>query len=222
MRIDDSGQILLEVLVAIAVAAVVAILGSQLIFVSLTGNKIAGSNNVAAGLVEETIEGVKAVTAENWLNVYSLTHGTTTTYYLQKSSGKWVIAAGTENTPLNYSAYSRYFILQNVCRDITTRVITGISDTGGSTATCNNISGSAIDPSTQKITAYVKWPGASTVSDGGYFTRWRNVICTNTDWVGGKNYPTDNVFTTCSVNTYYNDDGNIDNSTAGVIKLKAS
>lgn len=38
--------------------------------------------------------------------------------------------------------------------------------------------------------------------------------------IGGKTYPTDNAETCFSgVNTYYNDDGNIDNSTAGSIKL---
>jgi type II secretory pathway pseudopilin PulG len=223
MKIDNSGQILLEVLIAIAVAGAVAVLGSQLIFISLVGNKIAGNNNVASGLVEGGLEAAKAASTENWQNIYSLTHGTTTKYYLQQSSGKWVITAGTESVPLNNASYGRYFILQNVCRNITTRAITGVSDSGGSTATCNNLTSSAIDPSTQKITFYVAWPNASTISDSDYLTRWRNVICADTNWSGGRNSPTDNVFICSgSVSSYYTDDGTIDTSTVGVIKLKAS
>jgi hypothetical protein len=222
MKIDNSGQILLEVLIAMAVAAAVAVLGSQLVLISLEGNKIAGDNNIASGLAEETLEGAKATAVENWLNIYLLNHGSTQ-YYPQKSSGKWVLVAGAENISLNHSMYNRYFILQNVCRDISTHDITGLSDSGGSTVTCAGISGSRIDPSTQKITAYVSWLGAATVSDTEYLTRWRNMVCASTDWTGGKNYPTDNVFTCSgSVNTYYNDDGNIDAGTAGVIKLKSS
>jgi type II secretory pathway pseudopilin PulG len=221
MKIDNSGQILLEVLLAIAVAAGVAVLGSQLVVVSLNGNKIAGNNSVASGLAEETIEAAKGAALENWYNFYSLTHGSTQ-YYPLKSSGKWVMTAGAESVPLNRALYSRYFTIQNVCRNITTRQITGITDSSGSATTCVGLSGSAFDPSTQKVTAFVSWPNAAVISDTDYLTRWRNVICTNTDWVGGKNFPTDNVFTTCSVNTYYNDDGNIDNSAAGSIKLKSS
>jgi hypothetical protein len=222
MKIDSSGQILLEVLIAIAVAAAIAILGSQLVFVSLAGNKITGDNNVASGLVEETLEAARAAATENWLNIYSLTHGNIQ-YYPQKSAGKWILSAGVETIPLNTSVYHRYFTLQNVCRDISSRAITGISDSGGSAVTCNDISGSRIDPSTQKITAYVAWPAAATSSDAYFLTRWRNQICVNTNWAGGKNYPTDNVFVCSgSVNTYYNDDGNIDTGTAGAVKLISS
>lgn len=221
MKVDNSGQILLEVLVAMAIAAAVAVLGSQLIYISLAGNKIAGDNNVASGLVEETLEAAQAAATGNWLDIYSLSHGSTQ-YYLQNSGGKWTLSAGAENIPLNHASYSRYFTVQNVCRDISTRAIVGVSDNGGSDLACNNISGSRLDPSTQKITAFVAWPGAATVSDTEYFTRWRNMVCAGTDWSGGKNFPADNVFTSCSVNTYYNDDGNIDAGTAGAIKLKSS
>jgi type II secretory pathway pseudopilin PulG len=221
MKIDNSGQILVEVLIAIAVAAAVAVLGSQLVFISLVGNKISGDNNVASGLAEETIEGAKAAAAENWLNIYSLTHGNTQ-YYSQKSGGKWIVTAGRENIKLNSSVYSRYFVVQNICRDTSSRTITGLSDSNGADLACGSISGSQIDLSTQKITVYVAWPGAATSSDAFYLTRWRNHVCVSTDWSGGKNYPNDNVFTSCSVNTYYNDDGHIDNSTAGAIKLKSS
>jgi type II secretory pathway pseudopilin PulG len=202
MKIDKSGQILVEVLVAMAIASVVVVLGSQLIFISLAGNKISGDNNTASGLAEETFEAARAATAENWLNVYSLTHGSVQ-YYPQKTAGAWTLVAGAESVSLN-SSYNRYFTLQNVCRDISTKVITGVSDNGGSAETCNDISGSRIDPSTQKINVSVSWPGGSVVSESDYLTRWRNKACLQTSWTsaGGSVYDCPSAF-------YGSTDGNI-------------
>jgi hypothetical protein len=222
MKINNSGQILLEVLIAMSVAAIVVVLGSQLIYVSLLGNKVAEENGVASGLLNETLVAVQAAATENWNNLYSLTHGATA-YYPQKSTGKWALTAGTESVPLNFAAYSRSFTIQNVCRNDTTNAIVGISDSSGSAITCNDISNSRLDPSTQKITVTISWPSAAAQSNSSYLTRWRNKICVNTDWAGGKNFPTDNIFICSgSVNTYYNDDGNVDTTTSGAIKLKSS
>jgi hypothetical protein len=178
------------------------VLGSQLVFLSLTGNKISGDNNTASGLAEEALEAARATAAENWLNIYSLTHGSTQ-YYPQKTAGAWTLIAGTENVSLN-SVYNRYFTLQNVCRDISTKAITGISDSNGSATTCNNISGSRIDPSTQKINIYVTWPGGSAVSASDYLMRWRNKACLQTSWTsaGGSVYD-------CPSTFYGSTDGNI-------------
>lgn len=219
MKIDDSGQILLEVLIAMAVSAVVVILGSQLIYASLSGNKNSEDGDVATGLAYEEYSAVGAAATENWSNISSLTDGSAQ-YYAQKSSGKWSLVAGAESITINLVGYSRYFTLQNVCRDISTRAITGISDSNGSTNTCAGISGSSIDPSTQKINVNVVWAGSRSVSGSIYLTRWRNTVCSNLNWVGGKTYPTDNLFLCSGANTtYYNDDGNVNVSTANAIKL---
>lgn len=202
MKINKSGQILVEVLVAMAIASVVVVLGSQLIFVSLAGNKISGDNNTASGLAEETLEAARAAAAANWLNIYSLNHGSAQ-YYPQKIAGAWTLAAGTENVSLN-SQYNRYFTLQNVCRDISSKLIVGVSDNGGADATCNNIPGSRIDPSTQKISVTVTWPGGSSLSESDYLTRWQNKACLQTSWtsVGGSVYD-------CPSSFYGSTDGNI-------------
>jgi predicted permease len=72
MKIDDSGQILLEVLIAMAVSAVVVILGSQLIYASLSGNKNSEDGDVATGLAYEEYSAVGAAATENWSNISSL------------------------------------------------------------------------------------------------------------------------------------------------------
>jgi hypothetical protein len=75
----------------------------------------------------------------------------------------------------NSTVFTRYFTIENVERD-----------SGGSIVT----SGGNDDPSTQKITSYVDWPGAAgatgrvTVVD--YVTRWMNRVFSQSDWSGGS------------------------------------
>ncbi|MBI5079393.1 prepilin-type N-terminal cleavage/methylation domain-containing protein, partial [Candidatus Wolfebacteria bacterium] len=57
-RDSQKGQLLLEILVAIAVVAVVVGAGSQIVFVSMKSNKSAGEKNSAQGLSVETFETV--------------------------------------------------------------------------------------------------------------------------------------------------------------------
>ena len=208
MKIDNSGQILVEVLVAMAIAAVVVVLGSQLIFISLAGNKISGDNNTASGLADETMGAVQAAAAENWLNLYSLVHGSAQ-YFPQKTAGAWALAGGVEEISLN-SMYNRYFVIQNVCRDISTHSIVGVSDNGGAEITCNNLPGSRIDPSTQKINVFViigvpnPIPGSSAASESDYLTRWRNKTCLQTSWSAAGSGVYD-----CPASFYGSTDGNI-------------
>ena len=186
----NPGQILLEVLVAVSIAALILILGAQLIYVSLQGSKVSSEKNAAFGLLEETFETVRNSALENWTSFFGLSHGSTN-YYPQKSSGKWVVATGTESIVINAINYSRSFIIKNVCRDNATREISGITDSDGSTVTCADISGSSFDASTQKITATVSWPGGETLSDSEFITRWRNKTCVQADWTstgGGTNF----------------------------------
>ena len=70
--------------------------------------------------------------------------------------------------------------MQNVCRDASTRNITGATDTGGSTTACT-ASGGAYDASTHQITATVTWSG-DTISLIQYVTRWQNRACAQASW----------------------------------------
>ncbi len=178
---NNSGQILLEALIAIAIAAVIMTVGSQLIYVSLLGNKLVGDSDVASGLVEETFEAVRGAGTENWRNIYSLDHGSSN-YHPEQSSGKWILVSGTEDIELNSVVYTRSFTVQNVCRDNLTRAVSGITDSEGTTTTCNDILGSRHDPSTQKINVTVSWSDADSLSSSEYITRWRNKICPQTNW----------------------------------------
>ena len=51
-------------------------------------------------------------------------------------------------------------------------------------------SGGNEDPSTQKITVTVQWPGTGTnvgqIQLTDYLTRWQNQVFQQTDWLGGS------------------------------------
>ncbi len=183
----EKGIVLLEILVAIAVAVILIILGTQLLAGSLVSNKKTAETDIASRLLEESVEAVKNSTNENWLNLYNLTAGVSNLYYPQISSGKWVLTSGTENIALNSTTYSRSFYLQYTCRNQSTKAITGVTDssgtaTGGSACTG---SGGTFDPSTLKVTYSVSWPNNDAVTSSDYITRWGNKACNQTDWSSG-------------------------------------
>lgn len=176
----ERGQLLLEILVAISALAVIGLLTSQLLLINMQSNKAAGEKNVGLGFYDETFETAKTVAAENWQNLYGLTKGSTN-YYPQKSGGKWIFTQGSENIVINDITYTRSFTIQNVCRNNSTKSVTGITDNNGIDTTCL-ASGGSFDPSTQKINIQVSWPISEPISSGEYVTRWRNNICLQTSW----------------------------------------
>ena len=176
---SESGQLLLEILVSIGVAAVIIALGAQLFYVSQRANKIAGEKNVGIGLLEETFDATRSATTEKWQNLFDLTKGSTN-YYPQASGTKWALTSGSESVTISGIIYTRSFTVQNVCRHDTTRDITGITDSNGSATTC---AGSPVnDPSTQKVNVTISWPDADALTASDYVTRWRNKICLQTAW----------------------------------------
>lgn len=194
-NVSRSGQLLLEILVAISAAALVVGLGAQLIFVSLQANKGAAEKNVALGLLEETLEAARDATGEQWQNLYNLVKNDS--HHPEKSGGKWVIATGTENVAIDSITYTRSFVVQNVCRDNSNRNITGITDSNGSSTTACTVSDGSPDTSTQKVTVTVSWPNAPSLLAGEYVTRWRNKVCSQTSWASQSS-----ATSTCPVTTY--------------------
>lgn len=200
----QSGQLLLEILIVISVVAIVAGLASQMVVVSMRANKIASERNVALGLAEEIFEAVRNVGAERWQNIYSLGKGSANHYYPQQSGGKWILATGEETVNINGLDYYRYFIIDDTSRDSTTRDIEAIYNSSND------------DPSTQKITVYVNWGEGENISFSEYATRWRNKVCSQTDWSGGIN----NGPLSCPANFYSSENGDVDLTSPTILKIK--
>ncbi len=75
----------------------------------------------------------------------------------------------------NSVVFTRYFNVTNVNRDTNGNIVS---------------SGGNEDPSTQKITVTVQWPGTGTnvgqIQLVDYLTRWQNQVFQQTDWLGGS------------------------------------
>lgn len=180
-RSRQRGQLLLEILLVIAVLAIVGTLGTHVIYLSMMTDKRAVEKSTALGLTEELAAQVEAIAGEKWQNIFLLTKNSN--YYAASSSGKWLVASGIESVPLNGVSYVRQFIVHNVCR-MATKQITGITDGGGTGMTCTGTPEvDAFDPSTEKVTLIVSWTNADPFSESIYLMRWRNTVCSQTGWV---------------------------------------
>ena len=199
----SKGALLFELLIAISLLAVILSVGANAVFLSLRSDKVSGERDVASSLASETLEATRAVTDENWQNIYSLTKSSQH-YYATQSGGKWILTTGDETVTSGGITYTRYVVIDNVSRDGTTR----------------NIESSYVsaddDPSTQKITVTVSWPTGSPLSISEYFFRWKNKICNQTDWSTGGSGTT---VKTCPDNSYDTKDPAIDVS-GGALKLQ--
>jgi len=205
-RPHSRGSLLLELLVAISILAIILSIGSQAVWVSLQSGKTSAESDVAMGLASEAMESVRAIADEKWQNIYNLTKGTQ--YHTAQSGTKWATSTASEVIALNTASYTRYFVINNVSRDPSTRMI----DT-----TYNSVHD---DPNTQRVVVTVSWNGAGspiTISD--YFFRYRNKLCNQTDWSGGASV---NGVATCGSGTTYDSispAGTV-NTTGGTLMLQ--
>jgi hypothetical protein len=201
---SQSGQLLIEMLLAIAGAVVVLGIGSQLVYTSLVANKAAGDVNAETGLINETLNGVDGAITEKWHNVYNLSKGTTA-YFPTTTAGRWVVTTGTESVSVNNNVYLRSFTVQNVCRSSST--ITGVTDSGGLLTTCAT-NGGLFDPSIQQITVSISATSTNPQSATKLFSRWRNLTCQQNAWL-----TTSEATTTCDGSTVYSAETGLSTST---------
>ncbi|MCX6755017.1 MAG: hypothetical protein NT068_00550 [Candidatus Nomurabacteria bacterium] len=199
----NTGSLLLELLIVISILAVILSFSANAIFLSMKSNRVSGERDVSSSLASEEIEAVRAVTEEDWQNIYGLTKSIAH-YYPTQSSGKWILSSGDGTVILNGITYTRYITIDNVSRDATTRDIE------------NTYISSDDDPSTQKVTAVVSWSGGNSFTTYEYFFRWKNKICGQNAWTTGGS---GNTVKNCTDASYDIKDSNIDVST-GVIKLQ--
>lgn len=178
---QKEGSLLLELLIVIAIVAIIIPIISQVVVSSLNTNKWAMENKIAADLVEEEIKAVESASFEKWQNIYSKIKAPNNYYYADKSSGAWVISLGQETLTVNGLSYTRYFTISDVCRNKTDKSI--VTDNVMPCAT-----GNEDDPSTQKISVTVSWRNG-TISRDAYLTRWRNQVCEQTAWSGTGSGP---------------------------------
>jgi len=219
---QEKGFSLFEILIAMSVFAIVGIVASQLVSVSLQSGKASGQKTVAAALAQETMGAANAIILEKWHNIYQPPDGTgnettdkgpSVTFYPTANSGscgsvKWCLVAGEESLNINDLVYKRSLYIENVSRDGAGAIV----NTGGTD-----------DPSTQKITVTVSWENSASVTLGSistsnYITRSRNTAASQTQWVSGGSAPTPGE--TGTYGTDFSSQTNIDLSAPDNIKLQ--
>jgi len=205
---SSDGQSLIEILIAISIAAIVigaSVYGISFMFSSMTFNE---QRQTATSLAEDLMNKVQSIADANWLDIYNLPHkGATSTYYVVASGSLLAVTGGIESITINNVNYNLYFSIENVNRDASDNIVT---------------SGGINDPSTQKVTVTVEWSASGSnvsrfqISD--YLTRWKNRVIIQNDWSGGAG--AEGPFTEPN-NKFASSSPNIDTtSTPGIIKLR--
>ncbi len=103
---NSHGQSLVEVLIAVAIGAILITAGVALIAPSLRANTQAAKIQIASSLGKELLDNVRVWSEGNWNNVLSLATGTTNIYYLNTSSSPFIAATGTESIVVSTSTAS--------------------------------------------------------------------------------------------------------------------
>lgn len=205
---SQSGQVLFEILLAVAVLVGVVAVSVQLSQVSLQSAKTAGDRTQGTNLAREGFEAARAISAENWVSFYTIIKGNQ--YHPEVQTGKWVLVAGSESVVIGGEAYIRYLVADNVSRNPSTR------DIESSYNSAND------DPSTQKVTVTVEKANAPTISYSEYITRWKNASPVQQSWQGGSGQGTNpDSGDSANFNSQYDASTNIDKtSTPGSLKLE--
>lgn len=196
---NNEGQILVELLLAISLAAIIFSVAGQLLDVTLSSNRLNKERLVASNLMAESMEATIAIAGEKWQNIYTVTKNSP--YHLDNSGGKWVLVSGIGSSILNDVTFNQTIIIEDVSRDSSRNI-----NSGGSN-----------DPSTQKVTVMVTWNNDS-ISASRYFTRSWNNTSVQTDWSGGSGQAGPAAAFGVGYDT---DDANLDTTgTIGSVKLK--
>lgn len=225
---SDRGIALVEIILAVAVVAVVVTMAAQTSVVSFRSADVSRERSQAVELVKEGLEALRAVrdfdngSSQGWNRIYLPPDGTGNAvtgkgsgnpYYLKVSGSNWILtnAAADGEIPVGDITYTRKIIIDNVSRDIS-----------GTIESIYN--SSRDDPSTQKITIQITKPESSAVlaEASDYFSRSRNDVCPQTNWDPGASatvLPAPNAGN-CYNNSKYESKTDIDTTvTSGSLKL---
>lgn len=197
MTRPDSGQLLAELLLAIAVGITLAVIGAQLVGVSLTASESSKEQGEAAGLAQEAMEAVRAIirgndsSSQGWNRIYLPPDGTggatsskgdVNPYRPEISGGVWRLATSTENITVAGETYTRKLVIENTCRDPTSGSITTSTVSGPCPDDDKD------DPATQKVNVIVSKTGSPDLRLEAFFHRGLvNEVTPQTSWSGGTN-----------------------------------
>jgi len=187
------GASLIEAVIGVVVGGILVASGIALVNVSLKAGLQNKYIQSASFLGTDLMERVTSYAQKKWLcdtptsgcGIYNLNKGSTNQYHIvADSAGVFTSGTGAESGFfVDGTAYDRYFYTGNVCRFISGNNGGNISSSFIPPATCP--AGEAEDPSTQKVTVVIVWPGGGTIENVKYVTRFGNRVFQQTNWSGG-------------------------------------
>ncbi|KKU18140.1 MAG: hypothetical protein UX31_C0013G0018 [Candidatus Nomurabacteria bacterium GW2011_GWA1_46_11] len=195
---SDKGQSIFEILIAMAIAALIVGSSVTAIMVSSRSGSATVASQKAYSIANETLNNTRSFAESSWADLYTQNKGDVYQYHLavvSTSSTSTIlgIATGTEAVSFTSSSteeninYTSWFTIDNVLRN-----------------SSNWIAGSGIsDPTTQKITAHVSWTasgGTKQIDLVTYVSRVRTRSITFDDWSGSSGVTTP---VTRPTNDYY-------------------
>ncbi len=191
-----SGQSMFEIVVAMAIFSLIAGAMISLSLGGFVGLEQSAERTQAEGLAQEGIEAVKSIRARAWNELIYQQSAVST------SSNHWIFDG--EGTIENIGQFTRNIRFKDVCRDNNDQIV--------------NCPGAYTDLHSKRVNVSVSWevrPGVqNSVSRDTYLTNWDSQDWIQSDWSGGSGQSL-----WSDISKYSSDDGNIDYSTAGEVKL---
>ena len=194
--INNKGQSLLEVIVALAIFALISATMVSLSTGGFVSMNVGGEQTEAQALAGEGVEAVRAIRDRAWNEL------TFTTSSVATSTGQWIFSG--ENTTAQLDNYFRTISFDSVCRDVSNNIVA--------------CPGLYTDAQTKKVTSQIDWPvmnTTNTVKQVTYLTNWDALNWVQTNWLGGSGQ---SVWS--DITKYFSDDGNVNASTTGNLQLK--
>lgn len=193
------GQGILEVIIAMAIFAIISVAMVTLVLGSTNALIQGGEQTEAEALAREAIEAVRSVRDGAWNEIEY------TQVEVIESSGQWEIVDDVGGDGQDIGKFNRTINIEDVCRDALDEIVA--------------CPGNYTDPHTKKIATDVTWTTASgktnMVMQISYFTNWDSKDWIQTDWSGGSGQTV-----WANADEYDSDDGNVEVGTAGQVTLK--
>lgn len=157
--ISQSGSLLIEIILAVALFAIIVPSLISGIITSRQGEPQQRQRQLATALIHETQDSLRTIRENRW-DLLSPTG----IFHPVKSDNTWVLSSGSDTV----NDFTRYINISDVYRDIN-----GNIGTSGS-----------LDPSTKRVTTVINWqqPAVSALSAVSYFSRYLD----NLTWIQTK------------------------------------
>lgn len=205
---QNRGQSLIEILIGVAIGAILIGGAAATITLTLRSNVQNKNIQVASSLSQAILDKVTVFADADWHNIDEVSGIVLgESYHVVPKSGGLERASGDQTETVEGIVFSTHFIVDSVHRNSSTEKI---EESSGVTYE---------DPSTKKISAITTWTEkgeAANITVNKYITRSRSLIVKQTDWSGGKVTPADPVVS--SADSEFYDSKGIKFSASGLIK----